>query len=141
MTETRLDPRITYGQGADQSVTRGMLGATVEWPLNNHSIALEASRVIKTGPGILYGLTVYNSSASAQYIQLFDSTTVPADGAVPDVVMVVGVGATAATATGFLIVDWVPGRAFHTGIAICNSSTHVTKTIGSANCFWDAQFL
>lgn len=135
------DPEVTYVQGAGTPVTRGMLGATVQWPLNNRSIAYEASRVIKSGPGILYGLTVYNSSTSAQFILLFDANTLPADGVIPDVVLVVGAGGTSATVGGLQTWDWVPGRGFHTGIVVCNSSTAVTKTIGSANCWFDSQFL
>ena len=104
------------------------------WPYNSFSTALANSRVIKTGDGILYGFTVTNTKASAQFVQVFDAATVPADGAVPIIAMSVP----ASTALGF---NWLPGRTFFAGIVLCNSSTQGTKTIGSADCLFDAQFL
>ena len=103
-------------------------------PLNIHSNVYEASRVVKTGPGILYGFTVYNSKSSAQFVQLFDAGTLPADGAIP-------VWTATVAATSNLGVNWLPGRTFTTGIILCNSSTGPTKTIGAADCFFDAQYL
>lgn len=123
-----------YLQGADESVLRGMLGGTVEIPLNIHSIAYENARVIKTGPGILYGISVYSSLAAAQWIQFFDATTVPADGAIPECIYTVA-------ATANLTLNWIPGRPFKSGIVVVNSTTGPTKTIGAANCFFDAQYL
>ena len=32
------------------------------------------------------------------------------------------------------------GRVFHQGLVLCNSSTDTTKTIGSADCFFDVQY-
>lgn len=103
-------------------------------PDNIHSNALVASLVVKTGPGILYGFTVYNSKAAAQFVQVFDAAILPADGAIPACVFTV---ATVAN----LPVNWIPGRTFKTGCVICNSSTAATKTIGSADLFIDAQYL
>src|SRR5439155_13217935 len=53
------------------------------WPLSIHSNAYEKSRVIKTGPGKLYGFTVYSSNVAAQFIQLYDAAILPANGATP----------------------------------------------------------
>lgn len=103
-------------------------------PLNNSSIAYAASLVVKTGPGRLYGITVYNSNTAAQFIQIFDANTVPADGAVPSCVFVVGGAAN-------LPVQWIPWRTFLNGCVLLNSSTGPTKTAGSADCWFDAQFL
>ena len=50
----------------------------------NYSTAYEASHIMKMGPGQLVSLLGYNSKASAQFIQVFDATAVPADGAAPD---------------------------------------------------------
>jgi hypothetical protein len=103
-------------------------------PLNTTSPALQASRVVKTGPGILYGFTVSSTKASAQFVQVFDAAVIPADGAVP----LISKSVPAGDAVGF---SWLPGRTFNVGIIICNSSTQGTKTLGSADCIFDAQFI
>jgi hypothetical protein len=36
--------------------------------------------------------------------------------------------------------SWTAGRLFANGITVCNSSTAVTKTIGSANCLFDITY-
>lgn len=103
-------------------------------PFNRRSLAYEAARTVKTGPGILYGFTVYNSKATAQFIQVFDLDTVPADGSVPDAVFTVA-------GVSNLPVQWLPGRTFLVGCVLVNSSTGPTLTTGSADCWFDAQFL
>ncbi len=105
------------------------------WPLNASSNAAAASLVVKSGAGRLFGFTVYNSAGAAQFIQLHDSQVLPADGAVP--VFVVKVATV--VDKGVFWGDW--GRFFNRGIVICNSSTFATKTIGAADCFFDAQYL
>jgi hypothetical protein len=105
------------------------------FPDNNHSNALEASRVLKVGPGVLFGLSVFNNNAATQFIQLHDSQTVPADGAVPVFFFPV------ATQSSFFVQYAPPGRQFLYGIVVCNSSTGPTKTVGAADCFFDAQFV
>lgn len=102
-------------------------------PLNNASPYLVNSRIIKTGPGKLFGFTITNTKTSAQFVQLFDAATLPADGAVP----IFSKSVPASDGVGF---DWIPARTFEVGIIICNSSTSATKTIGSADCLIDAQF-
>jgi len=123
----------------DESVIRGEdTGSAAGFPLNIHSNAYGSSLVVKTGPGILYGLSIYNSKTSAQFIQVFDyanaATPVPADGTIPAAIYTV-------PASSNLTLNWVPGRSFLTGIVVTNSSTGATKTIGSADCFIDAQYL
>ena len=103
-------------------------------PLNIHSNALAASLVVKSGPGKLYGFSIYSSRASSQFIQVFDATSLPADGAIPAAVFTVG-------ATSNLAANWIPARTFLYGCVVCNSSTAATKTIGSADCFFDVQFI
>ena len=103
-------------------------------PFNKTPLAYVASMVVKTGPGILTGFSCYSSKGSAQFILVFDAATLPAEGAIPDEVFTVG-------ATANLGLNWIPGRTFHTGIVICNSSTGPTKTIGSADCWFSAQYL
>jgi len=97
-----------------------------------HSEAYEASRILKAGPGTLLSLTGYNSKGSAQFIQLHDSATVPADTAVPVLVI------TAATIANFSLTLPPGGIPFANGIVVCNSSTAPTKTIGSADTFFTA---
>lgn len=104
-------------------------------PLNARSNVYENARLVKAGPGFLFGFTVYNSKGSGQFIQVFDSATLPAEGAVPevfyDIATVVAKG-----------VQWLPlGRTFQRGIYLVNSSTGPTKTIGSADCWFDAQYV
>lgn len=104
------------------------------WPLNSHTNGYAAARVVKSGPGKLYGFTVYNSGG-AQFIQIHDCASVPASGAVPALVLAV-----AATSNLCALYGDV-GRAFNTGCVIVNSSTGPTYTAGAADCFIDAQYV
>lgn len=103
-------------------------------PLNHYSTALQASMVVKTGPGILYGITVTSTLGSPQYLMIFDATSLPADGAIP----ILAKSLPANDAVGF---SWLPGRTFLVGIVVCNSTTNTSKTLGAANCLFDAQFV
>jgi hypothetical protein len=94
-----------------------------------HSSAYEASHVIKAGSGTVISIVGYNSKASAQFIQLHDSATLPADTAVPVYTF------TVAATSNFSIDVPITGIPFTNGIVICNSSTGPTKTIGSADIF------
>jgi hypothetical protein len=99
---------------------------------SQNSRAVAASMVVKPTSGLLYGFWV--SSVAAQFIQVFDLAALPADGVVPllsfPVAATSGVGA-----------NWLPARSFRNGLVFCNSSTQHTKTIGSADCIFDVQFL
>jgi hypothetical protein len=102
-------------------------------PLNVTSTAYETSHVVKATGGRLWGFSGYNSKGSAQFIQVHDAASLPADTAVPAVVI------TVAASSNFSIDFGTHGRQFATGIVICNSSTGPTKTIGSADCWFDVQ--
>lgn len=104
-------------------------------PLSATSLALGQFLVVKSGPATLYGVSVYSNKATAQFIQLFDAQVAPASGAIPVAVYTVG-------GTSNLGLYWGSvGRWFNQGIVIANSSTAATQTAGSADCFFDAQYL
>jgi hypothetical protein len=100
---------------------------------NATSVANEASRVVTDSEARLFGCTGYNAGAE-QYIQFHDAASLPDDGAVPEVVF------KASAASSFSPDYGDIGRHFKIGIVVCNSSTQATKTIGSANCFFDVQY-
>lgn len=116
---------------SDQSAVTTVIAAAT----NASTTAYATSLVIKASAGTLYGLSGYNSKASVQFIQLHDATSLPADTAVPKIVF------TAQPSSPFAIDFGQRGRAFGTGIVICNSSTGPTKTVGSADIWVDAQYV
>lgn len=106
-------------------------------PQNSTSTAYEASRQVKASPGVLLGLSGYNSKTSTQFILIVDSgsPSVPITGVIPVVVIAVS------AASNFSYDPGPAGRAFSAGIWVVNSSTGPTVTVGSADCFFDAQYV
>ena len=100
----------------------------------NFNVGAKVTSIIVPGRIVAYGFTAYNTKASSQFIQVFDANTLPAEGSVP----LFSWALAANSGVGF---GWQPnGRQFQTGLVLCNSSTDATKTIGSADCFFDVQF-
>lgn len=104
-------------------------------PLNKFTTALASSLVVKATQGKLYGLSVSSTNAGTQFIQVFDARTLPADGTVPLISFNVS-----ATSAGSIYFGSV-GRAFEQGIVVCNSTTQGSKTLGAADCLFDAQYV
>lgn len=102
-------------------------------PDNATTTAYAASLVVSNVPVLVYGLSGYNSKTSAQFIQMHDAASLPADTAVPKVVISV-------PASSSFAIDFGPeARYFATGCVVCNSSTGPTKTIGTTDCWFDVQ--
>lgn len=95
-----------------------------------HSAAYEISHVLKSSSGKLMSLTIYNSKVGAQFIQLHDAVSLPADTAIPVLTISLATIASATVNFGTLGLD------FSTGIVVANSSTGPTLTKGSADCFY-----
>ena len=102
-------------------------------PISDAPGKLSAS-YLATGYLRVYGFTVYSSKASAQWVLMFDATTLPADTAVP--LMAFNVP----SATTLSVYFGPMGRLFRRGIILSNSTTDTTKTIGAADCFFDVEF-
>jgi len=96
---------------------------------------LRASAVISTTPTWFFGLSGYNNGP-AQWIHLFNSTTVPADATAPYIAPIRIGGA-----TNFFFDLGEKGYFFFTGLSWSNSTTLSTKTIGAADVWMDALYL
>lgn len=129
----RTKPQEAYATAEGALLVTSVPSAGVA-PSTSSSTAYEASRVIKNSAGTLLSLTGFNSGP-AQFIQLHDASALPANGAVP-----VGPLVFAAAASNFSIPLGDYGMAFANGIVVCNSSTGPTKTIGAADCWFNAVY-
>lgn len=92
--------------------------------------ALAASLVVKAAAGTIHGIAGYTTTA--QFIQLHDAASLPADTAVPELVVPVA-------ANTFFNIP-LPGHVCATGIVVCNSTTGPTKTIGGADTWITAYY-
>jgi len=94
------------------------------------SAAAEASAVAFGGPCFVDEIIATNTSAGTLYLHIFDSATVPADTAAPDVCIAV----TAESTVSYDPQDQKGsnGIKFDAGCSVCFSSTAATKTVAGA---------
>ena len=103
-------------------------------PFNAVVTAYVKELLVREAPCTLRGLSGYNSKGSLQYIQLHNVAGIPADGVIPEVFLAVQ------ASSPFTLDYGYDGRRFSRGLYICNSSTLITKTVGSADCWFDVQY-
>ena len=122
------------GDGTNAEVVSSLATtSTGSAPTSATSTAYSASLIAKASPGTLYGVAGYNNGPG-QWIQFHDSATLPANGSVPTGPLIF-----VAATSSFSIDFGIYGRGFVNGIVVCNSTTGPTKTIGAADCWFDAR--
>lgn len=105
-------------------------------PLSASSAAYENSRIGKSSKGLLFSISGFSSKTSSQWIQIFDSITLPPDGAIP-IVPPIYVGGT----QNFSWDSTLAPFPISYGIVVCNSTTGPTKTIGSNDCMFNIRYI
>lgn len=103
---------------------------TANGVLKYSSAALENSKVIAANQAVLYGFDGRNADGTnAKWIMVFDSATLPANGAIP--VICIGVppaGSGASASNGnFFYGDAIYGESFTKGIVIAASTTDLSS--------------
>jgi len=98
------------------------------------STAYATNLVVKASAGRLYAISGYNSKASDQFIQIHNTTSLPADASVPKRILRVYAD------SNFFFDFGEFGLYCATGITVCNSTTGPTKTIGAADIWFQADY-
>src|SRR4051794_3281835 len=106
-----------------------VMGAQPQGYIADAVIAYVNTQVIRASVGTLIFLCGYNSGPD-QFIQVHNKATVPANTNVPDIILAVP------AASNFSFVIPVGGFPLSTGIAVCNSTTGPTCTLGAADCWF-----
>lgn len=121
----------------DDETIAAISGSSSNVPSNarNPSGSYVSNLICKSSAGQLVGATIFNSKSSPQFIQFHDAAALPADGAVPELIVQIPASGTYTLYFGSV------GRKFTNGIVVTNSSTGPTKTIGSTDCWFDIQYL
>lgn len=119
--------------GTQLSVINDQIEQRPILPSNNKTTVLAASLVVVAASCRVVEIRVTNTKASAQYIQLHNSTTLPADTSVPFDIFYV---------PALTTVSYSPSSEvfLSNGLVVCNSSTAATKTIGSADCWFNVDY-
>lgn len=81
--------------------------------------------IVASGPARVWGVSGYNSAASAVWVMLFDAAAVPADGAAPDVLIYVPAGSGFAWGTDSKQL----GTAFSDGLCWAESTSSPALTL------------
>lgn len=110
----------------------GVVIGTLAGATRISSTFFEVGKVIKTSAGTLVSLTGSTTAVTDQYIQLFNSTTVPANGTAPITYFTLPAG------SDFSFDLPITGMPFTTGISVSNSTTTSTKTAGVADTWFCA---
>ena len=132
-TLAALNTKVTACNTGAVVISSGTVTSNTATMTLSSSTAYETNRVVKASAGTLFNLSGYNSGP-AQFIQLHNTTSLPADGQAPILLLAIP----AQTTFSF---DWTKGIPCSTGITVCNSTTGPTKTIGSANAYFTASFV
>ncbi len=129
LTDTHLAAGGSTGSSGGSS--GGSSSSTVEPALKINTSALTNFLLAKSGTGILFSVVGYNSNTGQQYLHVFDNTSSGANLIHTQVI----------DGADNFGVDFGPnGIYMNTGILICNSSTVVTQTNGSADLFITAVY-
>lgn len=102
--------------------------ATYSWTLFQ-DLGANVTLNVKATPGNVASLWCHNVGGSVAYIQLHNTATTPAGGAVPTLTFFVPIGGVTVVTKEFL---GEQGYNFSTGIAFAFSTTETTYTAGTA---------
>ena len=107
------------------------------FPLSANPRVLANFVAVKSGAGLLFGFSVYNSAAFGQNVQFFDATTVAA---LTSGTTVPWINWPIQARQTIVISFTKPWRACTQGIVLANSTTDTVWTQGANNCVFDVQY-